>query len=234
MRFVAFLATLAALGLAGCASDKLIGRPDMQIVAGDALPPPTRNDGASQLRPYVIGPLDKLDVDVFGITELTKSVQVDSMGDISFPLVGTLKVAGKTPIEVAHQLEGALRGQYVRNPRVTVNATASNQVVTVDGAVKEPGLYPMIGGMTLIRALASAKGVSEFADTNYVVVFRRVNGREMAALYDLRAIRQGMYADPPVYANDTITVGESAGRRAFQTLIQGSGLIVTPLVALLN
>jgi polysaccharide export outer membrane protein len=67
-----------------------------------------------------------------------------------------------------------------------------------------------------------------------VIVFRRVNNRDMAALYDLRAIRLGMYPDPEVYANDIIEVGEARARRVFKDLLQASGLLVAPLITVLQ
>jgi polysaccharide export outer membrane protein len=100
--------------------------------------------------------------------------------------------------------------------------------------VKQPGLFPIVGRMTLMRAIARAQGVTEFARENHVVVFRRVNDQNMAALYDLRAIRQGLYADPEIYANDIVLVGESHARRVFHDFLQASGFLAAPLVTLLR
>jgi len=109
-----------------------------------------------------------------------------------------------------------------------------SQFVTIDGEVQAPGTYPVVGRQTLLRTLARARGATEFARLTHVVVIRDVGGQRLAALYDVRAIRQGLYADPQIYANDVITVGESRSRRLFRDIIQGSGLIVTPIVALLQ
>ncbi len=107
-------------------------------------------------------------------------------------------------------------------------------MITVDGQVKQPGLYPVTGRMTLQRAVATARGLTEYANTNYVVVFRQVNNQEMAALYDLRAIRQGIYSDPEVFANDLVLVGEARGLRMFETLLQGAAVLVAPIVTLVR
>jgi polysaccharide export outer membrane protein len=116
-----------------------------------------------------------------------------------------------------------------------VNLTETvSQVITVDGEVTEPGVYPVVGRMTLMRAIARAKGLTEFARANHVVVFRQVGGQQMAALYDLRAIRQGLYDDPEVFANDVVTVGESRARRIFRDVIQSGGLLTAPIIALLQ
>jgi polysaccharide export outer membrane protein len=103
-------------------------------------------------------------------------------------------------------------------------------VVTVDGEVRQPGVYPVAGPMTLMRAIARAQGTTEYARTSFVVLFRTVNGRQLAALYDVRAIRLGAYEDPPVYPQDLVVVGESQARRLFPQIIQGVGLLLSPLI----
>jgi polysaccharide export outer membrane protein len=224
----------AALVLSGCASSRLVGRPDLQIVPGDALPAPSREDLIVQRREYVVGPFDRVDISVFGVPELTRTVQLDANGRFSLPLVGEIQAAGYTPQQLGEEIASRLRGRYVRDPQVAVNADTVNQMVTVDGEVNEPGMYPVTGRMTLMRAVARAKGVTEFANTNFVVVFRRVNDREMAALYDLRSIRQGVYGDPEIYANDVIYVGESQARRLFASFLQGASALSYPIVALIR
>jgi polysaccharide export outer membrane protein len=228
------LTGLLSVLLSACGTDKLVGRPDLTIVNGNEFPAPTRRDQILQARSYLIGPYDKVAIDVYNVPELTRTVQVDANGQIALPLIGNVNAAGKTPAELGQAIEAVLRGRYVRNPQVTVNTDTINQTITVDGSVEAPGLYPVLGKMTLMRAVASAKGVSQFAATEYVVVFRQVNDRQMAALYDLRAIRQGMYADPEVYANDVVFVGESGGRRLFSSIIQSGALLTAPLVAILQ
>lgn len=235
MRFRAILAGLAvALALSGCTGDKLVGRPGLNVVQTGELPPPGKEDLMVQQRSYLIGPYDKVAVEVYGMGELTRTTQVDGTGKIALPLIGEIEAAGLSPAQLRDVIATRLRGRFVRDPQVIVTADTVNQMVTVDGQVKEPGLYPVTGRLTLQRAIAVAKGATEYAATNYVVVFRRVNNQDMAALYDLRAIRQGMYADPEVYANDVIYVGESGRARTFQAIIQGSALLSVPLIALLQ
>lgn len=223
---------MAAL-VGGCSSDKLVGRPDLQVVSSQTLPPPTRQDVILQQRSYVIGPLDRVAINVYGMSDLTQTVQVDASGQIALPLVGTLEASGKSTSELAALLASRLR-RYVKDPQVTVNADTVNQMITIDGAVEAPGLYPVTGRMTLVKAIASAKGVTQFANTNYVIVYRRVNDKDMAAVFDLRAVRQGIYADPELFPNDVVMVGESGGRRVFSDLLSSGALLTAPLVAILN
>jgi polysaccharide export outer membrane protein len=222
--------------LSGCTGTPPL-RTNENVTVSDTgvLPPPSRQDLGGQGRPYAIGPFDRLSVEVYGIEDLSRTIQVDASGQIALPLAGQINVGGMTTSELSATIAQRLAGRYVRNPQVTVNMVeAVSQVVTVEGEVQEPGLYPVVGRMTLMRAVARAKGTTEFARLSHVVLFRRVDGQQMAALYDLRSIRAGLYADPEVYANDIVVVGESQARRIFRDVINGSGLITTPIIALLN
>ncbi|MBD8620622.1 polysaccharide export protein [Sphingomonas sp. CFBP 13728] len=235
MRKLVPLLLPACLVATGCAHQpKLGGAAGLNIVESSELPAPDRTDNAA--RPYYVGPFDKLSIDVFGIDALSgKEVQVDASGRMSFPLVGTLEIAGKTPGEVGILIEQQLRGKFIRNPQVTVNLKETvSQVITIEGEVREPGLYPVIGRMTLLRAVATAKGTTEFTKLDDIVVFRTSGGRKYAALYNLRAIRNGAYADPEVFANDVVMVGESRGRRLFRDLVSVAPLLTTPLIVALQ
>jgi polysaccharide biosynthesis/export protein len=233
-----FILVLAALvsACAGKAPKTIGGDPSIKVMQGTELPAPERTDIVLEDRPYLIGPFDKLTIDVFGIEELSnREVQTDASGRISFPLAGVVEAAGRTPAEVEEILEARLRERFVRNPQVTVNLKETvSQVVTVDGQVREPGLYPVLGRMTLMRAVATAKGTSEFAKLEDVVVFRTVKGQNMAALYNLKAIRNGAYPDPEVFANDVVIVGDSQARRLFKDALQIFPLLTTPIILLLQ
>ena len=208
----------------------------LTVVSGEGgLPAPTRADLTAADRPSLIGPLDTIGVEVFNVPELSREVQVDASGRISMPLVGTVEARGRTAAELSQLIGDALRGRYVRNPIVTVNIKSSvSQVVTIDGQVTEPGLYPVTNQMTLMRAIASAKGLSEFAREDDVVILRTVDNRRMAAMYNIGAIRRGAYQDPAIYANDVIVVGDSPQRRRFRDLVSLAPLLAAPLVAFLN
>ena len=173
---------------------------------------------------------------MFGIDELSqREVQTDASGRISFPLAGVVEAAGRTPGEIEDIIEDRLRNRFVRDPQVTVNLKETvSQVITVDGQVKEPGLYPVVGRMTLMRAVATAKGTAEFAKLDDVVIFRTVDGQQLAALYNLKAIRRGNYDDPEVFANDVVIVGDSTARRLFKDALQVVPLLTTPLIIALQ
>jgi polysaccharide biosynthesis/export protein len=230
------LSLFAAAVVASCAS-----RPALQstqrltVVSGEtALPAPARTDLVSADRLTLVGPLDTISVDVFGVPELTRTIQVDASGRISMPLIGTLDAGGKTSGELAADIEQALAGRFVRDPDVSVNiSTSVSQVVTVDGQVVEPGLYPVTNQMTLLRAVASARGLTEFAKQDDVVILRTVNGQKLAGLYNIDAIRRGVYDDPAIFANDVVVVGDSPARRLFRDLVGLAPVLAAPIVAIL-
>lgn len=228
------LLALAAV-ISGCAHDPTyVGREEVTAVQNAALPLPTRDDLTSTGQPYVIGPFDQISIEVFGLPEFSRSVQADASGSISYPLVGSVTAAGMTPAELARLLERGLASS-LRDPEVTVNVTDTvSNLVTVSGEVEEPGMYPVLGRMSLMRAVASAKGLDEFAKIEEVVVFRKVNGEEYAALYDLGAIQRGVYADPDIYANDIIVVGDSPTRRLLRNALQAAPILTAPLIAVIQ
>jgi polysaccharide export outer membrane protein len=232
-RFV-FSALLAML-LMGCASTPPIGGSAVEVMSYTEMPGPTRADLSTNSRPYLIGPFDKLKIDVFGVDDLSREVQIDASGRLSFPLIGVVEAAGRTPAELATEVEQRLRGRFVRNPQVTVNLEETvSQVITVDGEVGRPGLYPVVGRMTLMRAVATAGGTDEYASLDDVIIFREVDGQRLAGVYNLKGIRRGNYADPEVYANDVIVVGDSPSRRMLDQVFKIIPTLTTPLILLLR
>jgi polysaccharide export outer membrane protein len=223
---------LTAALLGACATTpKLGGDPDLHVIRAEAMPPPDRMDLTGSGRSYYVGPFDRLNIDVFRVPDLAKrEVQVDAAGKISFPLAGTVQVAGLTPREIEELLTARLKSNYIRDPQVTVNLTeTASQLVTVDGEVAKPGLYPVMGNLSLMRVMALAGGTTEFSKLNDVVIYRTVQGRRYAALYDLNQIRHGAYADPEVFANDVVMVGDSKSRRLFKDVLQALPALATPL-----
>lgn len=223
---------------AGCAGKlvPLVPSARLAVVPNDTvLPSPERGDLIAADRPSLIGPLDVVLVDVFNVPELSREIQVDASGRIAMPLAGTLDASGRTAEELAATIRTALRQSYIRDPQVTVNLKSSvSQVVTIDGQVTEPGLYPVTNQMTLMRAVASAKGLSEFARLDDVVIMRTVKNQRMAGLYNIGAIRRGTYDDPVIYANDVIIVGDSPQRRMFRDIVSLAPLISAPVIALVT
>lgn len=229
-------AIIATFLLTACAgSGGYGGAAELTMLSGDQLPAPTQADLEASNRPYRVGPFDKLSIDVFGSEELSgKEVQVDASGRITYPLVGTIEVAGKTPGEIGTLLEDRFRGRFIREPQITVNLKEIvSQTVTIGGEVKKPGVYPILGKMTLMTAIASAEGWSDIANKGEVVVFRRVAGKDYAAIYNVKAIEKGRYRDPEIYASDVVMIGDSQSRKIWKDIL-GATPLIAPVIYLLD
>ncbi len=192
-----------------------------------SLPPPDQNGLVAMQTAYRIGPLDKLDISVFQVPELTGSVEVDASGQISLPLIGSVMAAGNTTGELSHTIALKLQAKYLQDPQVTVVVKeALSQRVTVEGAVQQPGVYPIQGRTTLMEAIAMARGSDpNRSNDKKVVVFRTVNGQRMAAGFDLVAIRTGRAEDPQVYGNDIIVVDSNNTKGFLRDIISAVPLL---------
>jgi polysaccharide export outer membrane protein len=180
---------------------------------------------------YKIGPEDTLEIDVFQLSDLNRTAQVDSSGRILLPLIGQVQAAGKTSEQLSHDIADQLGEKYVKNPQVTVVVKdAQGQRITVDGAVGQPGVYTLTGPTTLMQAVALAKGPdSKLANLHKVVVYRMVNTQRVTTNYDLQSIRDGKTPDPLIYGKDVIVVDQSGGRSFMRDL--GT---VAPIVSMLR
>jgi polysaccharide export outer membrane protein len=176
-----------------------------------------RTPGAGADAQYRIGQDDTLEVIVFQVPELSRSVQVDATGQFSLPLVGRIDAAGRTADEIEAILTQKLSGRFLNEPLITVLVKqAVSQRVTVDGAVVKPGVYGLTGPTTLVQALALANGPDpRVANLRKVAIFRTVDGERKSQIFDLGKIRDGRAPDPQVHANDIIVVDASGARSFF-------------------
>ncbi|MBT3069358.1 polysaccharide export protein [Rhodomicrobium sp. Az07] len=169
---------------------------------------------------YKVGPLDVLEIAVFKVPDLSKTVQVSEAGTINYPLVGEIQAGGRSAREIEQELTQLLGEKYLQKPQISVFVKEYNsQRVTVEGAVKKPGVVPMVGGLSLIQAMAQAGGSDESADST-VVVFRTTNGNRSAIRYDLADIRSGSAADPLLQSGDVVIVPTSNIKQGFNTFLK--------------
>ena len=205
--------------LASCAT-----RP---AISGQASLPHAEPAILSSIHPdYRIGPNDKLAIKVFQVAGLDREVRVDNAGKISLPLAGTLAVAGKTVNETQSVIQKAYGQSYLQDPQVSVLVLdRARQRVTVEGAVAGPGIYPIDTELSLLQAIALAKGPTNVADEKDVVVFRTLGGQRHVARFDLTAIRDGTAPDPELMGEDIVVVAESGSKVWLRRLVE-----VTPLI----
>jgi polysaccharide biosynthesis/export protein len=167
---------------------------------------------------YRIAPQDVLEVNVFQFQNLSRTVQVDGSGRISLPLVGALVAGGKTVRVFEAEVTRRYGEKYLQSPQISVFVKESvGQRITVDGAVRNPGVFSLKGKTTLLQAIALAQGLNDVGDT-VVTLTRTADQRPVSSRYDIAAIRSGQASDPLVYGGDVISVDESASRTAIQVL----------------
>lgn len=164
---------------------------------------------------YKITANDLLEVEVFGVSELKRTVRVNTSGQIAMPLIGTLNVAGLTPADA----EALIAVQYssknfLRDPQVSIFVKEfTTQRITLDGALVKPGVYPLTGQISLLRALAMAGGGSQLSDLEEVMLFRMTpDGQSLVEKYDVLKIRKGEAPDPMLQNDDVVVVNRNDAR----------------------
>ena len=206
---------LAALA-AGCTTrTRNIAYSPSSFTAPDPLPPAA--DMAQ--RPLIAG--DVVTIRVFELQNVSGDQTVDGAGSITVPLVGQLLAEGKTLDQLTADLTRVLAGKYLQSPHVLVTLKeAAQRTLTIDGAVRQPGVYVVVPRMTLIQAIAAAKGTANSANLKRVVIFRKIDGVRQAAAFDLTTIRDGKDADPTVYPNDVVVVDGTSLTSSYQLLLR--------------
>jgi polysaccharide export outer membrane protein len=125
----------------------------------------------SEATSYRIGPDDLLDVSVFDVPDLSRTVRVSAGGEISLPLLGSVPVAGQTPQDLEESLAEELRAHYMKDPQVTVFVKEmESHGVSVFGAVTKPGVYQIRGARSLIEVLSMAGGLADDAGDSVTIV----------------------------------------------------------------
>lgn len=165
---------------------------------------------------YRIGSQDLIEVKVFQAEELNHVTRVDSEGYASLPLLGQQKLGGLTVDEAENLIEKGLAESYLQNPSVTVFIKEyESQKITLEGWVKDPGVYPMKGKTTLLQAIALADGLDRLADGEEVAIFRRVEDGKIAGyVVNLHEVRSGVARDPVLSPNDVVVVPKHGGMAA--------------------
>lgn len=141
--------------------------------------------------PYVIGPQDVLDVNVWNQPSISRTVPVRPDGKISLPLLNDIQAAGLTPDQLGTEISHALR-KYINSPEVTVIVTAINsQHISILGEVNHSGTFAMTSNMTILQALSDAGGFTPFAKLTNIYILRMMNGHEMKLPFNYKQVLKG-------------------------------------------
>ena len=164
---------------------------------------------------YRVGSNDLLDIEVLDLENSKRTVRVNAAGAITLPLIGAVLVAGLTAQQIENQLAAKYSEKYLQNPQVSVFIKEfTTERITIDGAVVKPGIYPLTGQITLLRALALAGGFGPIAESSEVMLFRvNEKGERQVATFDVDKIRSGKSDDPAIKGDDLIVVQRDANRR---------------------
>jgi len=171
-----------------------------------------RSDGATPKTEVVAGPVgaeDLLEISVFEIPDLNRTVRVSTKGTISLPLLGEIKVAGLTPAELESRLRDELGRRYLQDPQVSVFVKEhGSSKVSVLGAVGKPGVYEMVGPRTLLQILSQAGGLTDDAAAEFYLIRGAASGKtERIPIHvqDLMAHRNPAL-NVPIQSGDIISV----------------------------
>lgn len=167
---------------------------------------------------YRISPNDLMEFDVFGVPDMKRDLRVNASGEVSLPLIGQVPVAGLTAQAAARLIADRYQEKYLQDPQVSLFIKEfTTRRVAIEGAVLRPGVYPVTGQLTLLRALALSGGFAPYADINKIVVYRNGTGgaREQFS-YDLDKVRAGQEKDPDIRSDDVIVVQRNARRTALR------------------
>ena len=197
--------TLAVL--AGCASTP-------EPIIGASVTQPRADLGQGDYnyqRPntYMLRPSDRISIGVFREPEFSiESVRIGVEGNVSLPMLGAIPAAGLTAKQFEQDVTRRLAAAGLKSPLVSVNIVEyASHLVTVEGAVRDPGVFPFQPGARLSSAIAMAKGPTRTANIQQIAVFRESPEGIMVAKFDYGQMKQGTMLDPVLQPNDRVVIG---------------------------
>lgn len=180
------------------------------LACGPNAPRYTTARGETQAEDTAVGPGDIFQVRVYNEEDLSADYRVEQDGTIDFPLVGRVEVAGLNPTAIAELIRDRLRdGQYLVAPHVSVRVQEYNsRRVSVIGAVRSPGTYPIRSRMGVVEAVSLAGGFTALANRDGTLLTRRVAGELRTFSIPVDRISNGQEPDVTVRAGDILHVPE--------------------------
>lgn len=197
----------AAIGLSACASTP-------EPVIGSAVSQPRADLGQQEYAyqrstTYLLRPSDKITINVFREPDFSvESVQLGVEGNVSLPMLGSIPAAGMTALQFERDVTRRLAAAGLKTPMVSVNIKEyASHLVTVEGAVRSPGVYAFQPGSRLSSAIALASGPERTAKTSQLAVFRETPEGVMVAKFDYGQMKQGTMFDPILQPGDRVVMG---------------------------
>jgi polysaccharide export outer membrane protein len=198
--------------LASTASAQDIGKTQISAKAsmlrGEDASKDVQNSISPKAGNYVIGPTDVLEISVWKEPEVSRTVSVRPDGRVSLPLLSDVQAAGLTPAQLAAHITESLK-RFITGPQVTVIvATINSQRIYIIGEVTRAGAYPLLPGMTVLQALSSAGGFTQFANIKNICLLRQENEQQLKYAFNYKEAMNGKKPEQNVVlkAGDTIIV----------------------------
>ena len=196
-----FSAVLLFMPLA-YAQDAPAQKPD-----GSAKPAAVAEAGAADAD-YKIGPQDIVRIDVWKEPDISRTIPVRPDGKISLPLLNDVQASGLTVMQLSASLRESL-AKYLTNPQVTVTVTEINsRRVYITGEVTRAGALPLLPNMTVLQALSSAGGFTQFAKLKSIYVLRNEDGKQVKHPFNYKEVVKGKLAEQNILlqSGDVIVV----------------------------
>lgn len=149
-------------------------------------------------RPYVLGPGDLIQIQVYGEEDLTVKLRIEERGILSYPFLGDIKVIGLSVEALQRKIYDGLKGDYLVNPDVRV-FFLEYRPIYVNGQVRKPGGYPYVPGLTVQKAISLAGGMTDLASTRGLNIIREGDDKSKAVSVSM---------DSPVGPGDILVVEE--------------------------
>lgn len=144
---------------------------------------------------YKIGPQDVLRVDVWKEPEISRTLPVRPDGKVSLPLLNDVQAAGLTPVQLASKIADGLK-KYITNPQVTVGVTEINsRRIFVTGEVTKPGAFSLLPNMTVLQALSSSGGFTQFARLKNIYILRTEDGKQVKHPFNYKEAVSGKHPE---------------------------------------
>jgi polysaccharide export outer membrane protein len=157
----------------------------------DAAAKPSGAQTGAAVEEYKIGPQDVLRIDVWKEAELTRTVPVRPDGKISLPLLNDVQAAGLTATQLSGVISEGLK-KFINSPQVTVTVNEINsRRVYVTGEVAHAGAFPLLPNMTVLQALSSSGGFTQFAKTKGIYVLRTEDGKQVKYPFNYKEVLAG-------------------------------------------
>ena len=168
----------------------------------------TVKKGATDDPNYIIGPQDVVDISVWKEPELSRNVPVRPDGKITLPLLNDVQAAGLTPGQLAAAITEGLK-KFETAPQVTVIVAAiKSQRFYIIGEAGHPGAYDLLPNMTVLQAISSGGGFTQFAHSKRIYVLRQENGKQVKYPFNYKEVLAGKNSEQNIIlkAGDTIVV----------------------------